>query len=98
MFTKFTKNLLWQGLELRGEEGEKYLKRIDNFDQLLLNLLTHPKKYSAINDRNFYRFYINKHNIPQYLPPVQKDSNIYMEVQAVILEKKSKFEFDINRM
>ncbi len=44
------------------------------------------------------QFAISKYKIPQYLPPVQKDSNIYLEVQGVILEKKSKFEFEINRM
>ena len=49
-------------------------------------------------ERNALQFAINKFNIPQYLPPEQKESNIYLEVQAVILEKKSKFELDINRM
>ena len=64
----------------------------------MATLIKQPKEYSVIAERINLQFSINRHKIPQYLPPVQKESNIYLEVQAVILDKKSEFEFDINRM
>ena len=48
-------------------------------------------------ERNGLQFEISKFKIPQYLPPEEKDSNIYMDIQAVILAKGSKFELDINQ-
>ena len=49
-------------------------------------------------ERNGLQFFINKYNIPQYLPPVEKESNFYVDLHSIILEKDSVYELYINRM
>ena len=87
-----------QDLELRGEQGKKYRKSGADYKEVIANLIKHPKDYSILSERIYLQSLISKNKVPQYLPPVQKESNINLEIQGVILQKKSKFEFDINRM
>ena len=85
-------------MELRSEQGKKFIKIETSLDDNIQTLLTHPKEYSTIMERWTLQFAISMFKIAQYLPPVEKDSNIYLDMQAIILEKDSEFEFIINRM
>ena len=85
-------------MELRGEQGKKFIKTATSLDDYVQTLITHPKEYSTIMERYILQFEISMFKIAQYLPPVEKDSNIYLEMQAIVLEKNSALEFIINRM
>ena len=67
-----------------------------NFNEYFELMTKHPKKYSAINERNSMQFFLEQGKVPQYLPPTNKDSNIYLELQAAVIRKKYEHERGIN--
>ena len=60
-------------------------------------LKAEPKQYSLIQERMLMQYYIYHFDIPQYLPPSYKDSNFYLDIQGVAMQKGSEMEFAINK-
>ena len=60
-------------------------------------LKTEPKQYSLILERMAMQYYLFLFDIHQYLPPSYKDSNFFLDIQGVAMQKGSDMEFAINK-
>ena len=96
LFFSFCTCLFWKDLEIK--EGEKFIDIVNSFEDYIRTLVTEPKKYSSIMERNGLQFFINKYNIRQHLPPIEVDSNFKIAIHGVIMEKGFVYESFINRM
>ena len=56
-----------------------------------------PKRYSMIFERMVIQYFLIMFNIKQYLPPSYLDSNFFMVIFGIVLQKKSDLKFAINK-
>ena len=69
-----------------------------DFDEIKELVQNNPRSFTMIQNRLLLEYTIGTSNFTgQYVPPFYKDSNMFMELQAVALPKGSELEDDVNR-
>ena len=69
-----------------------------DLEEIIQLVQDNPRGYTMIQNRLLLEYKIATSNFSgQYVPPSYKDSNMFMELQAVALPKGSELEDDVNR-
>ena len=78
------------------DPGDFKVKMIVNTSEGINLKQKTPDKYVTIRGRTGMQYSINKYGIKQYVPPSYKDSNFFINLQAMIFKTGFKFENTVN--
>ena len=56
-------------------------------DEVYELMSKYPGKFVNIRERTTLQYELYKHNVAQYLPPSFKDSDFFMDIQAICFKK-----------
>ena len=86
-----------QNLDLAGSKGASIIRHVTDMNEYFQILKAHPRDYSTIMEPMILEYNIQMMNIQQYLPPSYKDCNFFLDIQGLIMEKRSPLADGINK-